>query len=131
MPDRVSVVRKLYADFSRGDIPSVLSALAEDIEWTEPANGPAPFGGTHRGRDKVALFFQQLGETAEVLEFEPRELFEQGDTVIALGRYRFKARPTGKSWETDWAMVWRFEGDSVQRFQIYKDSAAEVAALRP
>jgi ketosteroid isomerase-like protein len=104
--------------------------MADDVEWNEPPSGVAPFAGTRRGRDQVAAFFQSLGEQAEPLEFEPREFIAHGDRVIALGHYRFRARPTGKTWETDWVMVWTLAAGKVRRFQIYKDSAAEVAAFQ-
>lgn len=126
----IALVRQLYADFSRGDIPAILSRLATDVEWNEPPSGPPPFGGTHRGREAVGQFFQRLATTAEVEEFQPRQFLAQGDVVVALGHYRFRARETGQAWETDWAMVWEFRDEEVVRFQILKDSAAEVAALQ-
>jgi ketosteroid isomerase-like protein len=128
--DNVAVVQKLYADFGAGNIPSIIEALAEDVEWSEPPSGVPPFAGTRRGREQVTAFFQSLGEKCEPLQFEPREFIAHGDRVLALGHYRFRARPTGKAWETDWVMVWTFAGGKVTKFQIYKDSAAEVAAFQ-
>ena len=130
MQGNVKTVQELYTAFGRGDIPSILNALAEDVEWHEPPGGEAPFKGTYRGREGVGQFFTWLAEAVEVEAFEPREFYAHGDTVVALGRYRFRTRKTGKAYDTDWAMVWRFRGNKVVGFEIYKDSAAEAAALR-
>lgn len=124
------MVQDLYSAFGRSDITSILNMLAEDVEWREPPGGTAPFKGIYRGRDSVGQFFARFAEAVEVESFEPREFYTHGDTVIALGHYRFRAKKTGKPYESDWTMVWRFRSGRVARFQIYKDSAAEAAALR-
>lgn len=126
----VKTVQDLYTAFGRGDIPFILNALTEDVEWREPPGGEAPFKGTYRGREGVGQFFTWLAEAVEVEAFEPREFYPGNDAVVALGRYRFRSRKTGKAYETDWTMVWRFRDGKVARFEIYKDSAAEAAALR-
>lgn len=128
--DNVKMVQGMYEAFGRQDIPFILNGLSENVEWHEPPAGEAPFKGTYRGRDGVGRFFQGLAEAIEVQAFEPREFIAQGNTVVALGLYRFRARKTGKAYETNWAMVWRFDGGKVVKFEIYKDSAAESAALR-
>jgi ketosteroid isomerase-like protein len=127
--DHVKTVQDIYAAFGRQDIPFILEAFAEDAEFHEPPGGAPPFKGTYRGRDGLARFFQGLAEAVDVEAFEPREFFADGDTVVALGSYRFRAKTTGTSYETGWAMVWRFRGGKVERFHIYTDSATEAAAL--
>lgn len=128
--DNIQIVQELYSAFGRQDVPRILNTLAKNVAWHEPLAGEAPFQGVYRGREAVGRFFRGLAEAVEVLAFEPREFIAQGDVVIALGSYRFRARGTGRTYETDWVMVWRFHGGEVVRFDIYKDSAAEAAALR-
>lgn len=53
----LQTVQDIYAAFWRGDIPFILNALAEDVEWHEPPGGEAPFKGTYRGREGVGQFF--------------------------------------------------------------------------
>ena len=48
----VEFVKGIYGAFGRGDVPAVLGAFAEDIEWFE-AEG-MPYGGLYRGPDAVA-----------------------------------------------------------------------------
>ena len=122
-------VRALYAAMTRGDGRFLLDALAEDIEWCEPPGGAAPFGGVYRGREAVGQFFEALGAAVEEEAFQVREILAEGSVVIATGHYRHRVKPTRRSYATDWVMVWRFRGEKVQRFEIYKDSATESAAL--
>ena len=51
------LIKKLYADFGRGDIPAILAALADDVVWI--FDGPAiiPFTGTRKGPSQVLGFF--------------------------------------------------------------------------
>jgi ketosteroid isomerase-like protein len=46
------IVKGVYEAFGQGDVPAVLGAMADDIEWYE-AEG-MPYGGLHRGPDSVA-----------------------------------------------------------------------------
>ena len=48
----VEFVEGIYGAFARGDVPAVLGAFAEDIEWYE-AEG-MPYGGLHHGPEAIA-----------------------------------------------------------------------------
>ena len=128
--DNVATVQDIYAAFGQGNIPAILNVLADDVEFLQPPGGELPFKGAYYGRDGAGTFFQRLVEAVDVLAFEPQELVAQGDTVVALGHYRFRAKATGRAYDTDWAMVWRFSAGKVVKFQIHDDSATEAAALR-
>ena len=122
-----AVVQKAYADFSRGDIASVLSACDENIEWITP--GPEPLGGSRKGRSQAAEFFRLVNEAWEFLSFEPREYIASGDRVVALGHYHARSRETGREAASDWAMVWTLRDGKATRFQEYTDTAALLSAL--
>jgi ketosteroid isomerase-like protein len=79
----------------------------------------------------VGRFFRELAEVAELELFQPRAYFAEGDMVVAVGHYQFRAKPTGRSWATDFAMVWTLgPNGAIDRFQALKDSAAEAAAFQ-
>ena len=55
MNDNLETTRSLYAAFAAGDIPTVLSALAPDVRWTEAEGGP--YGGVSVGlAEEMAKF---------------------------------------------------------------------------
>ncbi len=74
-------------------------------------------------------FFRTVDEVTETESFEPREFIAQGNKVVALGYYKFLSKPTGKTWEAEWAMVWTFREGKVAEFQFFGDTAAEAAAF--
>lgn len=128
--DNVTTVQGIYTNFGQGNIPAILDVFANDVELHEPPGGEPPFTGVYRGRDGAGTFFQQMIEAVDVLVMEPHEYVAQDNTVVVLGHYRFRTKAAGITYDTDWAMVWRFEGGKVVRFQIHDDSATEAAALR-
>jgi ketosteroid isomerase-like protein len=128
--DNLTLAQGIYTSFGQGNIPAILDVFADDVELHEPPGGAAPFTGVYRGRDGAGTFFQRMLEAVDVLAMEPQEYVAQGETVVVLGHYRFRAKATGITYDTDWAMVWRFRNGKVVRFQIHDDSATEAAALR-
>ncbi|HTR64657.1 MAG TPA: nuclear transport factor 2 family protein [Terriglobales bacterium] len=124
----LQVVKECYAAFGRGDIQSILNACSTEIEWITPGESFIPAGGTHRGRDGVGRFFQTVAQTMDFAAFEPRTYVAQGDLVVALGYYRGKDKETGKTFESDWAMLFSFRDGKVAKFQEYTNTAAIAAA---
>src|SRR4051812_12543819 len=105
--DNTRIVQEAYAAFGRGDMAALLGHMSDEIEW-RPVIGTAthvPFSGDRRGKAGVAEFFKMVAETEDFQQFEPREFIAQGDTVVALGRYRAQAKASGKSFDADFVMV--------------------------
>ena len=123
-------VQEMYAAFGRGDVAFILGALAPDVTWS--VDGPAgmPFFGDRKGPNGVLKFFQELGANLDIQEFKPEQFFEFGDTVIALGVERGKAKATGKSFHGHWAHVFTFKNGQVVAFREYCNSAAFADAMR-
>ncbi len=128
--DNLKIAQSIYTNFGQGNIPAILNVFAEDVELHEPAGGMAPFTGVYRGRDGAANFFQAMINAVDVLAMEPQEFVAERETVVVLGHYRFHAKATDITYDTDWAMVWWFRDGLVSKFQIHDDSATEAAALR-
>jgi ketosteroid isomerase-like protein len=81
---QVETVQQIYQEFGRGDIPAILSHLAEDVEWEYGNNSTdVPWLQLRRGRTHVAEFLQALADF-EVRRFEPKTFLESGNVVVAL-----------------------------------------------
>ena len=128
-PTNVDVVQRFYGAFGQEDIPAALDLLAEDVEWNFQAPSVIPFAGTRRGREGVAEFFSLVGETLEFQQFEPREFVGQGDTVVVLGYERNLIKPTGRTFEQEWAHVYTLRDGKIAKHQGFEDTAAYVVAL--
>jgi ketosteroid isomerase-like protein len=98
MASNVEATKKGYESFQRGDIASLLRDLIDDnCTWISP--GPKdklPWAGTFKGKQEIADFFAHVGQNLEFTEFAPREMIEQGDTVVVLGTLTGRSKKTGK-----------------------------------
>ena len=126
----VALVQQAYESFGRGDIQGLLNSLSDQVEWRTPKPEGVPFGGEYRGRDEVGRFFSELSQYEEVTHFEPREFIAQGDRVVALGIYGFKAKATGRKAESEWVHLFTIRNGKVVRFQEFFDTAAALIAHR-
>ncbi|HKB11358.1 MAG TPA: nuclear transport factor 2 family protein [Vicinamibacterales bacterium] len=124
------VVQDAYAAFSKGDIPALLNLVADDVVWHGVYGGSAdvPQAGVRRGRAAVAEFFKLVGETVAFSRFEPHDFIATGDKVVTLGHYSGTVKTTGRTFDSDFAMVSTFRDGKIARFQEFTDSAAVNAA---
>ncbi|MBM2812031.1 MAG: hypothetical protein HW416_2790 [Chloroflexi bacterium] len=130
--DNTAVVQGVYAAFARGDVAFILNSLADKVDWHH--HGPPliiPWAKSRHSRAEVAEFFTELGQTMEFEQFEPRKYVAQGDTVVALGYWKARAKATGRRVEEYWAMEWTLADGKVVGYRAYDDTAAIAAALRP
>ena len=123
------VVQDAYAAFGRGDIPALLANVADDVVWNGVygAGSHVPSAGERRGTTAVAEFFKQVAANVNFSRFEPQEFIATGDKVVALGHYA-ATTPIGKSFDSDFAMVFTLRSGKITRFQEFCNSAAINAA---
>jgi ketosteroid isomerase-like protein len=130
--ENAQLVEKAYANFKRGDIPAMLEALTEDVDWFIP--GPTeriPFVGRRRGRQQVGEFFARLAQSQTAQVFEPREFISQGDKVVVLGYQRWIVHSTRRTYEDNWAHVFTIRNGKIAQFREYHDTHAEAVAHNP
>jgi uncharacterized protein len=123
----VELVEGIYGAFARGDVPAVLGAFADDIEWFE-AEG-MPYGGLHRGGEAVAQkVFGPITEDVEGFGVTPEELIGSGPTVAAVVRYTGTGKATGKALDVPAVHVWDIRDGKAARFRQFMDTVkfAEV-----
>jgi ketosteroid isomerase-like protein len=51
--------------------------------------------------------------------------------VIVLGSLRAKVKQTGLVYDNEWAMSWTLRDGRITKWQIYEDTARELAAHAP
>jgi hypothetical protein len=126
----VELVKGVYGAFARGDVPAVLGAFADDIEWCE-AEG-MPYGGLHRGGDAVAQkVFGPITEDIEGFALVTDEFIASGATVSAVVRYTGTGKATGKALDLPAVHVWDIRDGKLARFRQFIDTVkfVEVAAV--
>ena len=123
-------IKAVYDAFARKDILGVLEVLSADIAWTE-AEG-FPYAGTYHGPKAVLEgVFMRLGSEWDGFACVPHEFIDGGDTIVALGKYSGTYKATNKSFEADFAHVWKLSGGKAVRFVQYVDTLLVHRAVDP
>ena len=124
----VEFVEGVYGAFARGDVPAVLGAFADDIEWFE-AEG-MPYGGLHRGPEAVAQnVFGPITEDVEGFAVTPEELIGSGGTIAAVVRYTGTGKATGKALDVPVVHVWDIRDGKLTRFRQFIDTVKFAEAV--
>ena len=122
------IVHQIYAAFGRGDLPALLSQLADDVQWTLNGKGSIPYGGRHVGRAAVERWFVLLGQTVTFTQFEIDRTAAHGPTVFCFGREAGTVKATGRSYSTALLHVWEIVDSRVASFSDFFDSEAISSA---
>lgn len=125
-------VQEMYAAFGRGDLPAILSKLAERVEWEYGVNSTdVPWLQPRRGRAEVAKFFEALGAFA-ISKFQPKTFLESGKIVVVLIDFEATVKETGrKIVEEDEVHIWHFDDQGqVIRFRHRADTHQQWMALK-
>ena len=125
----MNMIQGAYDAFAKGDVPGVLGILSPDIAWTE-AEG-FPYGGTYIGPQAVLEgVFMRLGTEWDGFAAVPAEFIDGGDSIVVLGKYSGKYKATGKSFQADFAHVWKIQDGKAVRFVQYVDTLLVHRALQ-
>ena len=124
----IEFVQSLYQAFGRGDVPFILSRLADDVDWIFEGPAILPFAGKRRGPAQVMQFFQALATTQTNQKLTMETLVGQGDVVVGIGRYAATVKATGKSFDARVAHYFVIANGKVTRFEDIVDTAAMADA---
>jgi len=132
MPDHVATVASIYEAFGRGDVPSILGALSEDVRWEEWADNRAqtsdvPWLRARRGKAGALEFFTIAGQF-KIHEFRVVSLLAGGNQVVAEVVIDATV-PTGARYRDEELHLWTFDqAGKVARLRHYVDTAKHILA---
>jgi ketosteroid isomerase-like protein len=121
MATNKEIVENAYASFAKGDVPAALSAMADDIQWTEADGFP------WRARTSVPRRCSKgcscgLGEIGDDFAVMPEQFVADRDTVVALRSYGWKHKSSGEPAVVKMVHVWTMEGGNAIAFQQHVDT---------
>jgi uncharacterized protein len=129
--ENVAVVRSVYENFARGDVPAVLAVLAPDIQWVESPQEYLPHRGTHRSPAEVAgKVFAMVMDHFDEFAVVPEHFHDAGDVVVVEGRAVGKTK-SGDILDARAAWVWTVRDGLVTANHNYHDTDAWRLALTP
>jgi ketosteroid isomerase-like protein len=120
--ENVQLVRSVYENFMKGDIPAVLGVLDPEVEWIEGEQSFLPHRGTHKGPQAVAQgVFAMVPETFDEFAVVPVALHDAGDVVVVEGRVTGTTK-AGLKLDAPAAWVWTVRDGKVVRNVNYHDN---------
>ena len=112
-----ALIKSAYDAFSRGDIPSAMTAFAEDIFWHVPGRGP--LSRDYRGHAEVLGFFGHFMElSGGTFRLQVDDVLAKGDRVVVLCTE--SARRGGRSWSAPQVHVWTVKNGKATVFWEYE-----------
>jgi uncharacterized protein len=122
--DNLTLVQSVYDAFGRGDIPSVLAAMAPDLRWIAAEHSPYDRGKPYVGPDEVLQHvFMPIGANWEAFAIVPERFLDAGDTIVMEGRYGGTYKSTGRKTNAQVVHVWVVRDGKLIEFRQYTDTA--------
>jgi uncharacterized protein len=128
--DNLATIKNVYAAFGRGDVATIMDAVADDVDWaSEAASSNAPWYGTHHGKAEVGTFFEQFGSTMSVENFEPLSFATNETDVFAVVAFKAAPQAGGASVDMRLHHWFRFSDGKIVYYRGSEDTAQTEAAL--
>ena len=129
---RLKIVERAHAALNCGDIDAFV-ALCDPrfrLDMSDRVMNPAVYEG-HEG---IRRFYSEVREVWESYTWEPEQIIDSGEQVVALLRSRGRGRGSGIEIERKTAIVWEVEDDRATSLRFYRDrhealQAAGVAVV--
>jgi ketosteroid isomerase-like protein len=112
----------------RQDVDAILDDMSEDVVWIP---GRSAVEGTYHGHAGLRRFLADTAENFEVFEPGFDEVRDLGDRVLAIGRFRLRARGSGVDTDFPVAGIATYRDGKLIRWEDFRERhlALEAAGL--
>ncbi|MEZ4662702.1 MAG: nuclear transport factor 2 family protein [Caldilineaceae bacterium] len=135
MTNHLTTATAIYEAFGRGDIPTILSYMADDVQWEQWADNSAQQAGVpwmqpRQGKAGVGAFFQVLGGLT-IKEFQVLSMMAGGNQVAVEFVIEVDVPATGGHYRDEEIHLWTFnDAGQVVRLRHYTDTAKHIVAAK-
>lgn len=125
----ISIVQNAFANFLQGNIPGILNACTENVDWATHENVGVPYAQTYQGKKGVAEFFTSLSESIDYTEFQPKKFYADADKVFVKGYHKAKVKSTAKTFAHEFLMEFTLSDGNISSFFAWVDTRDQSAAF--
>lgn len=135
MNNNVATVKRIYEAFGKGDIPTIIDCVADDVQWEQWDDNSAqkagvPWMQAQKGKQGVIDFFNIAGEL-EVKDFQVLSIMANETQVAAEFVFEARVPSTGNRYRDEEIHLWTFnEEGKVIGLRHYADTAKLIAAAK-
>ena len=136
MSQRLSTISAIYEAFGKGDIPTILIHMAEDVQWEAWADNSAQKAGVpwlqaRQGKEGVLAFFQYLGTQMQVKDFQVLSIMDGGNQVAVEFVIEVALPALGTHYRDEEIHLWTLNAaGKVTRLRHYTDTAKHMSAAK-
>jgi hypothetical protein len=114
------VLRSGWAAAPRKDWELMFVRYSPEVIWEIPEEFQTlGFAASYRGHAGLVQGLEQFSEAFESWEILPARALDFGDRVLALGRFRGKARASGVEWEQEFSQLVTLQRGLVVRDRFF------------
>lgn len=133
MGKHISIVSDIYNAFGKGDIPTVISHLSDEVQWehwpdNSAQNEGVPWLQAQKGKDGVMEFFKIVGGF-DIKDFQVLSIMASENKVAAEIVFEAHIPATGGHFRDEEVHVWTFDAHGkVIGMRHYSDTAKHIRA---
>lgn len=133
MENNVATVKSIYEAFGKGDIPTIIDCLAEDVQWEKwddnsSQKAGVPWMQARKGK-KGAFEFFNIVSNLEVKDLQVLSMMANENQVAVELVFETNVPSTGGHFRDEELHLWTFNEDGkVIRLRHYTDTAKHIAA---
>lgn len=116
-----SVVEKMFAAFSSGDVEKFVDTVSEETVWIYHGTQIIP-KGTYEGKEGARTFISNIIKSTEIINFEPQQYIVEDNNVVVLGQEHQRVKRSGKELKQKWVQVYTVENDLITRMEEFATS---------
>jgi uncharacterized protein len=121
------VVQGFFTAFGQGDLNGVINSFHDSctiVSIRDCQRSNNQLYGTYKGKDGVKTFLSNLGNAFDIKAFTVENVIGDGNVSFANGKFTNLVKSTGKSFQSDWALMCVIKNDKIFEYHFYEDSEA-------
>ena len=133
MNNNLQTINIIYEAFGKGDIPTIVEHLADDVQWEQWADNSSqkaavPWMKAQQGKAGAVEFFKTVGQMV-IKEFSVLSVMGNENQVAAEFVIEAEIPATGKWYRDEEVHLWTFnDAGKITRLRHYTDTAKHIAA---
>ena len=135
MNNNLQTINRIYEAFGKGDIPTIIDFLSENVQWEQWADNSAqkanvPWLLSRKGHEGAIDFFKSLANL-EILDFQVLSIMSNENQVAVEFMLEANVPATGGHYRDEEIHLWTFDMQGkVTRLRHYIDTAKHIAAAK-
>lgn len=119
------VVQGFFTAFGNGDFTGVINSFHDSctvVAVRDSQRDGNQVYGTYKGKDGAKSFLSNVGNAFDTKAFTVENIIGDGNVSFANGKFTHVVKSTGKTYQSDWALMCVIKDDKIFEYHFYEDS---------